>query len=72
MAAWQTSLPTWRLSRSRRGTAVDNHRIIVQEWLAEAFTMWGLAALIVAVTAIKVCPVLLSSTAALLVIASVG
>jgi hypothetical protein len=80
----------------------------VQEWLAEAFTMWGLAALVIAVTAVpgggdvtswvyrivaaplvtlavltaftgartrviwfKVCPVVLTSSAVLLVIASV-
>lgn len=30
-------------------TAVDNPRIVVQQWLAEAFTMWGPAALVIAV-----------------------
>ncbi|MGE5137186.1 MAG: hypothetical protein ACM32E_30370 [Gemmatimonadota bacterium] len=29
----------------------DNRRVLLQEWLAEAFTMWGLAALVIAVTA---------------------
>jgi hypothetical protein len=33
-------------------TAVDNHRTIVQEWLTEAFTMWGLVALVIAVTVV--------------------
>jgi len=28
----------------------DNRRILTQEWLAEAFTMWGLAAIVVAAT----------------------
>ena len=30
----------------------DNRRIVVQEWLAEAFTMWGIAALVIVVTAV--------------------
>jgi hypothetical protein len=29
----------------------DNRRIVVQEWLAEAFTMWGIAAIVIVVTA---------------------
>ncbi len=29
----------------------DNRRVLLQEWLAEAFTMWGLAVLVIAVTA---------------------
>jgi hypothetical protein len=29
----------------------DNRRILTQEWLAESLTMWGIAALVVAVTA---------------------
>src|SRR6516162_3636090 len=29
----------------------DNRRIVVQEWLAEAFTMWGIAAMVIVVTA---------------------
>ena len=28
----------------------DNRRVVLQEWLAEAFAMWGLAGVIVAVT----------------------
>ena len=28
----------------------DNRRVVLQEWLAEAFTMWGLAAVVVAAT----------------------
>ena len=102
------AIPTRQVVAGFEPTAVDNHRIIMQEWLAEAFTMWGLAALVISVTAVagdedvaswvyrivaallvalavltamtgartqtiwfKVCPVLLTSTAALLVIASV-
>ena len=30
----------------------DNRRILIQEWLAEAFTMWGLAAVVVVTTAV--------------------
>ena len=86
----------------------DNRRIVQQEWLAEAFTMWGLAAVIIAATAagsatsdtrewvyravsallialaaltamtgartaviwFKICPALLTASAALLLIAS--
>ncbi len=29
----------------------DNRRVLLQEWLAEAFTMWGLALLVIVVTA---------------------
>jgi len=89
-------------------TTPDNHQVILQEWLAEALTMWGLAVLVIVVTVVggdgdvtswvyrvvagllvalatltaltgartrvvwfKVCPVLLTSTAVLLLIASV-
>jgi len=102
------AVPTRQVVAGFEPTAVDNHRIIVQEWLSEAFTMWGLAALVIAVTAIagdadvtgwvyrivaallvalavltaltgsrtrviwfKVCPVVLTSTAVLLVVASI-
>jgi hypothetical protein len=102
------AVPTRQVIAGFEPTAVDNHRIILQEWLAEAFALWGLAALVIAVTAVaggedvtswvyrivavllvslavltaltgartrviwfRVCPVLLTSTAVLLVIASV-
>ena len=29
----------------------DNRRVLLQEWLVEAFTMWGLAVLVITVTA---------------------
>jgi hypothetical protein len=29
---------------------VDNHRVILQEWIIEAVAMWGLAGLVFAVT----------------------
>ena len=102
------AIPTRQVVAGFEPTTIDNHRVIVQEWLAEAFTMWGLAALVIAVTAVagdkdvtswvyrivaallvalgvltaltgartrviwfKVCPVVLTSTAVLLVVASV-
>jgi hypothetical protein len=46
------AIPTRRVIAGFEPTAVDNHRIIVQEWLAEAFTMWGLLTLVIAVTAV--------------------
>lgn len=100
-------IPTRQIVAGFEPTAIDNHRIIVQEWLAEAFTMWGLAALVITVTVVqgggdvrswayrivavllvalavltaltgartrviwfKVCPVFLTSSAVLLVVAS--
>lgn len=30
----------------------DNRRIVAQEWLAESFTMWGIAAMVIVVTAV--------------------
>ena len=102
------AIPTRQVVAGFEPTAIDNHRVIVQEWLAEAFMMWGLAAIVIAVTAVagdqdatswvyrivaallvalgvltaltgartrviwfKVCPVVLTSTAVLLVVASV-
>ncbi|MFJ4693946.1 hypothetical protein [Streptomyces sp. NPDC088766] len=89
--------------------SADNRRVLVQEWLAEAVTMWSFAVLIVVVTAVgggtsvahwtyrvtagallvlavltaltgartpvvwfKICPVLLSASAVLLLVASLG
>jgi hypothetical protein len=34
-------------------TTADNHWLVLQEWVAEAVTMWGLAALLVMVTTIE-------------------
>jgi hypothetical protein len=110
IAVWGVShaMPTRRVVAGFEPTAADNHRVILQEWIIEAVAMWGLAALVFAVTIIggdsdvvdavyrvvagilvafatvtaltgartsviwfKICPVLLVSTAALLVAASV-
>jgi hypothetical protein len=43
-------IPTRQVLRGFEPIPIDNRRIILQEWLAEAFTMWGIAALIVSVT----------------------
>jgi hypothetical protein len=100
-------LPTRSVVAGFSDTSADNRLVITQEWIAEAMTMWFIAALVVVATAIdseesvtrwvyrisavaliavgaltavtgartpviffKICPVLLSSVAALLLIAS--
>ena len=102
------AIPTGRVVAGFEPTTRDNHRVIVQEWLAEAVTMWGLASILIAVTVVashseaaawtyrvvagvlialaaltgftgartsvvwfKICPVLLTCSAALLLAASV-
>ncbi len=112
VALWGLShaIPTRQVVAGFEPITRDNRLVITQEWLAEAFTMWGLAAAIVVTTAVggadsdatvwlyrvvagllvaiaaltaltgartpvvwfKVCPVLLSSSAALLVAASLA
>jgi hypothetical protein len=110
VAGWGIAhaIPTTRVVAWFGPTTVDTRRVFTQEWLAESFTMWGMAALVVAVTLaepqtqvtgivyrvvagllvalailtaltgartpkvwFKVCPVLLASSAALLLVASV-
>ena len=110
VAGWGIAhaIPTTRVVAWFGPTTVDIRRVFTQEWLAESFTMWGMAALVVAVTMagphtqvtgivyrvvagllvalailtalagartqkvwFKVCPVLLASSAALLLVASV-
>lgn len=110
IAAWGAAhaIPTRQVLAGFSPITPDNRRIIQQEWLAEAITMWGLAAVIIAATAaggtnadvrawvyraasallialaaltaftgartpviwFKICPVLLSITAAMLLAAS--
>jgi len=110
LTAWGTAhaVPTGQVLAGFKPVTLDNRRIVQQEWLAEAFTMWGLAAVVIAATAasgtatdtrawvyravslllialaaltaltgartaviwFKICPVLLTAAAALLVIAS--
>jgi hypothetical protein len=102
------AVPTHQVLASFEPITADNRRIILQEWLAEAFTMWGIAAVVIAATVVpgtatdirawvyraaaallialgtltaltgartpvvwfKICPVLLASSALLLLIAS--
>ena len=109
IALWGVAhaVPTAQVLAGFEPITADNRRVLLQEWLAEAFTMWGVAALVVAVTAVasassvtawayrvsaglllalavltsmtgartivlwfKICPVLLTSAAILLLFAS--
>ncbi len=103
------AIPTRQVLVGFKPINQDNRRIVLQEWLAEAFTMWGLAGVIVTVTVVggaeantsqwvyrvaaglllalavltsltgartsviwfKICPVLLTTSAVLLLMASV-
>jgi hypothetical protein len=53
VAVWGVAhaVPTRQVVAGFGPISVDNRRIIRQEWLAEAFTMWGVAAIVVAATA---------------------
>ena len=44
------TIPTSQVLAGFNPITQDNRRVVLQEWLAEAFTMWGLAGIIVAVT----------------------
>ena len=111
VAAWGIAhaVPTRQVVAGFAPITPNNRRVLVQEWLAEAFTMWGVAGVIVAVTLVasntlaaawvyrmcalllaslavltqltgaktsvvwfKICPVLLGSSAALLLVASLA
>ena len=111
IALWGVAhaIPTKQVVAGFGAISVDNRRIITQEWIAEAMTMWFLSALVVLATAFgdsgsivpwiyravavmlvavggltavtggrtpviwfKICPVLLTSTAIVLIIASFG
>src|SRR5262249_44500356 len=45
------AVPTRQVVAGFGPISMDNRRVIVQEWLAEAFTMWGIAAIVIAATA---------------------
>lgn len=53
VAVWGVAhaLPTGQVLAGFAPITADNRRIVLQEWLAEAFTMWGVAAVVIAVTA---------------------
>ena len=44
------AVPTKRVVAGFAPITTDNRRVLTQEWLAESFTMWAMAALVVAVT----------------------
>ena len=109
VALWGVShaVPTRQVVAGLDPTTTDNRLIFLQEWLAEAFTMWGIAALVIAATVVggtnsavteaayfaaagllvaiaalttltgartpviwfKICPVLLTTSAVLLIVA---
>lgn len=54
IALWGVShaVPTRQVVKGFEPITVDNRRVLTQEWLAEAFTMWGVAALVVVVTVV--------------------
>ena len=45
-------IPTAQVVAAFAPITPDNRRVILQEWVAEAITMWGLAALVTAVTVV--------------------
>jgi hypothetical protein len=53
VAAWGVAhaAPTRQVLAGFEPVTADNRWVIKQEWLAEAFTMWGVAAVIIAATA---------------------
>jgi hypothetical protein len=53
VALWGVAhaVPTRQVVAGFGPLSTDNRRVLVQEWLAEAFTMWGIAAIVIAATA---------------------
>jgi len=51
-AVWGVAhvLPTSQVLAGFEPITVDNRRMLLQEWVAEAVTMWGLAALVITAT----------------------
>ena len=45
------AIPTRQVLSGFEPMKRENRRVLTQEWLAESFTMWGAAALVIAVTA---------------------
>ncbi|MGY5207695.1 hypothetical protein [Nocardia gipuzkoensis] len=46
------AIPTRAVIAGFRGISADNRRVLAQEWLAEAVTMWSFATLVIVVTAV--------------------
>jgi len=55
VAVWGLAhvIPTRQVVAGFGGISADNGRIITQEWLAEAIMMWGIAAFVIAATAVS-------------------
>ncbi len=53
VAVWGVAhaVPTARVLAGFEPVTVANRRVIAQEWLAEAFTMWGVSAMVIVATA---------------------
>jgi hypothetical protein len=47
-----TLVSTFVIERAHSQWFTDNRRVILQGWIAESVTLWGLAALVVAVTGV--------------------
>ena len=54
VAAWGVAhaVPTRQVVAGFEPVSADNRRVILQEWLAEAFTMWWVAAVVIITTAV--------------------
>ncbi len=52
VALWGVAhaIPTRQVLFGFEPITQDNHQVVLQKWLAEAFTMWGLAGIVVSVT----------------------
>lgn len=46
------AIPTPQVIAGYEPITPDNRRVLLQEWLAEAVTMWGVAALVIVVTVV--------------------
>jgi hypothetical protein len=46
------AVPTRQVLAGFDPITLDNRRVLLQEWLAEAVTMWGLAATVIAATVV--------------------
>jgi hypothetical protein len=46
------AVPTRQVIAGFEPITVDNRRVMLREWLVKAVTMWGIAALVIVVTAV--------------------
>jgi hypothetical protein len=53
VALWGVAhaVPTRQVLAGFEPITQDNRRVLLQEWLAESFTMWGIAGVVIAATA---------------------